>query len=318
MQTEIQLNDIADELLILSKLTIDNLFKLENCGDCIALYIFYYKTAKWQKTNTIKANDVYVKQCLGWGSDKVRKTKKILKENGLIDIVQRRKDGKVQGWYVKVSYMVSQRKTEDIKIFVEDEQQHSNPTSSESNNTRNQQVGNPTSRKQTTNTLKDNNIYLKNNNKILKEREEAHTQSSTYQNLKKLKYGKYKNVLLTEEQYNDITEKWGEEKRDKAIAILDVQIETKGYKSKNHYATIIDGWVKDKLNELEQKQAINKPTNKFNNFTQRHYSQEQLNELEKRKLGVKEQEPIIIENFEEKRKQLQARLKDKYKKSANV
>ena len=53
---EIKLNDIADGLLILNKITIDKLFQLENSADCIALYVFYYKTAKWQKTNQPKAN----------------------------------------------------------------------------------------------------------------------------------------------------------------------------------------------------------------------------------------------------------------------
>ena len=57
MKNEIKLNDIADDLLILNKATIDTLFDLDNCSDCIALYVFYYKTAKWQKTNIIKAND---------------------------------------------------------------------------------------------------------------------------------------------------------------------------------------------------------------------------------------------------------------------
>ena len=63
---DIKLNDIADDLLILNKITIDRLFQLDNCADCIALYVFYYKTAKWQKTDTVKANDQYVKKSLKW------------------------------------------------------------------------------------------------------------------------------------------------------------------------------------------------------------------------------------------------------------
>ena len=42
MEEEIKLNDISDELLILNKITIDTLFRLDNCSDCIALYVFYY------------------------------------------------------------------------------------------------------------------------------------------------------------------------------------------------------------------------------------------------------------------------------------
>lgn len=147
MNNEIALNDIADELLILNKYTIDTLFKLDNCTDCIALYVFYYKTAKWQKTNTIKANDTYVKKSLKWGEDKIRRTKKTLKENGLIEIVQSRKDGKINGWYIKISYLVKQKNIDDIKVKVET-----------SNNTQNQELANSRSSIKEINALKE---YIK-------------------------------------------------------------------------------------------------------------------------------------------------------------
>lgn len=161
---EFKLNDIADELLILNKITIDKLFQLDNAADCVALYIFYYKTAKWQKTNTIKANDTYIKKSLKWGADKIRKTKAILKENGLIDIVQRRKDGKIDGWYIEVSYLVTERNLDDVKIKVQDYE----PTTPESKNTYEQQHLNPRSRNQDTNALKENNKCFKTKNNMLK------------------------------------------------------------------------------------------------------------------------------------------------------
>ena len=147
---DIKLNDIADDLLILNKITIDRLFQLDNCADCIALYIFYYKTAKWQKTDTVKANDQYVKKSLKWGISKIQKTKQTLKEHGLIDIVQRRKDGKIEGWFIKVSYLVSERKADEIKIKVQ-----------ESNNTQNEQVEKSTCGNEETNALKENIKCLK-------------------------------------------------------------------------------------------------------------------------------------------------------------
>lgn len=161
---ELKLKDIADDLLILNKMTIDRLFQLDNAADCIALYMFYYKTAKWQKTNTIKANDVYIKKSLKWGSDKIRKTKANLKENGLIDIVQRRKDGKIDGWYIEISYIVTERNLDDVKIKVKEQE----ATTPESNNTYNQQHLKPTSRIQDTNALKENNKCLKIKNNMLK------------------------------------------------------------------------------------------------------------------------------------------------------
>lgn len=157
MEEEIELRDISDELFIIPKETVDALFKLENPSDCVALYMLYYKTAKWQKTNQPKATDSYVAKCLHWGTNKIRNTKQILKENGLINIVQNRVDGKIKGWYIKVSYLVSENKIGDIKIRVEDEN---------SKNARNPQVVESTSGKQETYALKYNNICLNNNNNI--------------------------------------------------------------------------------------------------------------------------------------------------------
>lgn len=155
MNNEIELMDIADDLLILNKTTIDTLMELDNCADCIALYVFYYKTAKWQKTNQVKASDEYVKKCLKWGRDKIAKTKSTLKENGLIEIVQTRKDNKISGWYIKVSYLVNKKKIEDCKVRV--------------NNTQNQQVGNPTSTGEDINALKQYIKCLETENEMLKE-----------------------------------------------------------------------------------------------------------------------------------------------------
>jgi len=154
MNDELELKDIADDLVILNKYTVDTLYSLENGADCIALYIFFYKTAKWQKTNSIKANEDYIKKCLGWGYDKIRRAKNILKENGLIQMVQNRKDNKIEGWYIQISYLVSQNSTDKIKVI---------------NNTQKQEVGNPTSREQEINALKYNINILENNNKMLEE-----------------------------------------------------------------------------------------------------------------------------------------------------
>ena len=166
---EIKLNDIADDLLILNKITIDRLFQLENCADCIALYVFYYKTAKWQKTNTVKANDQYVKKSLKWGISKIQKTKQTLKEHGLIDIVQRRKGGKIDGWFIKVSYLVNERKADEIKIKVQN-----------INNTQNQQVENCTSGDEETNALKEKIKCLEKEIEMLKDnKKERKTKKQT-------------------------------------------------------------------------------------------------------------------------------------------
>lgn len=108
---EIELQDIADDLLIINKTTIERLFN-EKSQNPLILYLFYYKTAKWQKHNPIRATDEYCKKCLHWGSDKLTATKQKLKEMELIKTIKRTNEsGKVVGWFVKVNYLVDKTTT---------------------------------------------------------------------------------------------------------------------------------------------------------------------------------------------------------------
>lgn len=96
-----------DEPVVFSKVTCDILLKCPKPNDCIALYFFYYYTAKWQKTNQPMATTGYVQKGLKWGEQKVRSTKKQLKEVGLVeDITQIDPvSKKVIGWYIKVNFI---------------------------------------------------------------------------------------------------------------------------------------------------------------------------------------------------------------------
>lgn len=107
-QQEINLNDISDELLIVDKRTIDHLFSLDEPADCVALYMFFYKTAKWQGNRSIKANDVYIRKCLGWGAKRVTNAKQKLEDAGMIKKVARRKNGKIIGHFIEVAYLLHQ------------------------------------------------------------------------------------------------------------------------------------------------------------------------------------------------------------------
>lgn len=100
-------NFIEDNITILSKQTIDLLLKEKNPSDLIALYVFYYYTAKWQGTNKAKATVGYAAKGLKWGRDKTRKAKIKLTDLGLIsdERTVSKKTGKVSGWYVKINYL---------------------------------------------------------------------------------------------------------------------------------------------------------------------------------------------------------------------
>ena len=155
MNMELELIDISDDLLVLNKKTIETLFTLENSVECVALYMLYYKTAKWQKTNQIKATDEYAKKVLKIGKNKLLQAKKTLKEYGLIDIIQKRENNKIAGWYIKVSYIVEKRDVEDVKVLIQDNL---------SKKSQNEQVLECTSSFQNTNALKINNKCLNNKN----------------------------------------------------------------------------------------------------------------------------------------------------------
>lgn len=100
-------NFIENELVILTKQTLDIFLKQENPSELIALYTFYYYTAKWQKTNQPKCTTEYVSKCLHWNRHKVIRIKKQLLDFGLIEdtrIVDETTK-KVIGYYVKMNYI---------------------------------------------------------------------------------------------------------------------------------------------------------------------------------------------------------------------
>lgn len=101
---EFSLNDISQQLLIINKITIEKLFEQSN-QNALILYLFYYKTAKWQNTTTIKANDEYCKKCLHWGADKLQSAKKVLISMKLIEILKKNdENGRIVGWFVRINY----------------------------------------------------------------------------------------------------------------------------------------------------------------------------------------------------------------------
>lgn len=239
VENEIKANDIADNLLILNKTTIDALFKLNSCSDCIALYIFYYKTAKWQKTNVIKATDNYVESSMNWSHNRLLKIKTILKEKGLIDIIQRRKDGKIQGWYVQVNYLVSDRTLDEITIKVD-----------ESKKLNSQQVEISTSCNQETNTYKEYIICLKKEIEMLKE--SIKEKKPPKEEEKKEPYGKFGRVKLKISEYLRLREEFGEEFIQKQIELLDEYLEMNNNKNKYTNFNLVlrksirENWFKDK------------------------------------------------------------------------
>lgn len=96
-------------------------------------------------------------------------------------------------------------------------------------------------------------------NRIEKNRKEKN-------NIKKLSYGEYKNVKLTDEEYRKLATEFGEQKTEQAIAFLDAYIAEKGYKSKSHYLAM-RRWV---YKAVSEQKPPGRTANRFQNFPARN------------------------------------------------
>lgn len=102
--------------------------------------------------------------------------------------------------------------------------------------------------------LQDNNIY---NNKVKYKKENTK---------EKLTFGEFKNVHLTDDEYQKLNDCYGLVLTEKIIKFFDEYIEEKGYKSKSHYLAI-KRWV---VNAVMEKEPKNK------NYQKHEYLRESL------------------------------------------
>ena len=72
-------------------------------------------------------------------------------------------------------------------------------------------------------------------------------------------FGEYKNVQLTDDEYQKLNNEYGLVGTEKIITYLDEYIEEKGYKSKSHYLAI-KRWVADATNKKNNTTTDRKPT----------------------------------------------------------
>lgn len=96
----------------------------------------------------------------------------------------------------------------------------------------------------------DNEVIQNDNTRRDKNREEE-------KRIDKSIYGEFGNVLLKEDEYQKLIEKLGEKNTAILIGELDTGIESKGYKYKSHYATILN-WARRKFQEHSDKKLKGK------------------------------------------------------------
>ena len=99
-------NYIKNKLSIITQEISDALLKQNRPEEPTTLYMLYYNTANWQKTNQPKCTTYFAAKKLHWGVRKVRRAKKALISLGLIEDVRavHPKTKKVIGYYIKLNY----------------------------------------------------------------------------------------------------------------------------------------------------------------------------------------------------------------------
>jgi len=224
---------IENELIIITKGLFDAVLKEDKPSDLIALYLFYYYTSKWQKTDTVKAVTNYAAKGLNWSTDRVKKAKKTLIKMGLIEDVRRiDENGKVTGWYVKIYYIFKQQTITQVK---ESSNQESHPPENTTGGKSHGVEKTPPNALSTSslNALSTNNINTPKNkpkNKLKQSKEKN----------KKKKYGEC--VMLTEKEYDKLIKTYGKNIFDSCIEKLSAYKMAEGKEYTSDYGAIIS-WV---------------------------------------------------------------------------
>ena len=78
-------------------------------ANLLALYSFYIYHSQLQKTNQPLVTDEFTRKGMNWAIDRVKKTKKILKEMKLIEVVQKRKY-----YYVHLFFIYTKKRVAEL------------------------------------------------------------------------------------------------------------------------------------------------------------------------------------------------------------
>lgn len=113
-EKKIELEDVANEVIIFTQTTADRLFEIST--DAYVLYSFLYKTAKWQNNNKVWATKSYIEKKLKWGNKRVIAAKKQLIENGFIEtVVERDETGRISRWKIRLKYLKKSKITTGVE-----------------------------------------------------------------------------------------------------------------------------------------------------------------------------------------------------------
>lgn len=110
-------------------------------------------------------------------------------------------------------------------------------------------------------TLNKLNKTKRNETRDISSREEEHPPKPKLKKPKpdKKRYGEFNNVLLTDDEYNKLSERFGTAKAEAYIERLSGYLESKGAKYQSHYATMLNWERKDRGKDKDGRQESSNP-----------------------------------------------------------
>ena len=110
-------------------------------------------------------------------------------------------------------------------------------------------------------TLNKLNKTKRNETRDISAREEEHPPKPKPKKPKpdKKRYGEFNNVLLTDDEYNKLSERFGTAKAEAYIERLSGYLESKGAKYQNHYATMLNWERKDRGKDKDVQRESGNP-----------------------------------------------------------
>ena len=165
----------------------------------------------------------------GWGVERIKAFLSLLKSDNMIELKTT-----THGTLLTI-----------VNYGFYQDQQHTDGTQTERRPAHGQNADPHTVRTQTERNNNSNNENNGNN-----DNKENNATSNSASPSPKKKYGAYKHVTLTDEEYNRLCVDYGQDMTEKAIDYLDAYIEEKGYKAKNHNLTL-RRWVFDAVKKKD-------------------------------------------------------------------
>jgi hypothetical protein len=219
--------DIKNEPMVLFPSTLAKFKEYKNFVDVLSLYMFYYYTAKYQQTNTVKCTTKFASKGINISEKRVRAAKTILLELDLIEDVVKRND------YGHVYYYV----------FVKFSSSSSIPNKKDWD-----------SPKSDVTTLADFHSVENGQTNALSYKKQNSISNNKEKNIKKdsenylVAMGEFENVLISNENFKKLCNKYKPNNVKYHLEQLSSYLANKNKNYKNHYAVLVQWLNVDKRN----------------------------------------------------------------------